>query len=195
MKSLCLAALLAASMLLAFPAAAQQAGIVTAPVTGQAVQGVVVATGTSDVDGFQSAEVSFAYQDDPTGTWFLLQRSDAPVFSDTLAVWDTTAITDGLYSLRLRIVLVDGTALDTTVTGLRVRNYTPMETPPPDASVHASPGLLPLAAPTDQPGPTPLPSNPAEVTSESAHRAMGRGALVILLLFIIFGAFIRLRRR
>lgn len=177
-------------------ALAQQAGIVTAPVSGQAVRGVVMITGTTDVEGFRLAEIAFAYQDNPTGTWFLIRQTDVPVLGDTLAVWDTTTITDSTYQLRLRIFLSDGRTLDTFVSNIRVRNYLPVETSTPDpAAPPTPPGLLPFPLPTDPPQPTPLPPNPVAVTPPGVYRAMLRGALVILALFILFGLLIRIRRR
>ncbi len=176
-------------------AAAQEPIVITAPLPGQAVQGVLTVTGTSQVDDFQSAELSFAYEKDPTGTWFVIQQSGTPVLSGTLGTWDTSAITDGTYRLRLRVRLSDGRLVDTVVDGLRVRNYTPVETSTPDAALEPTLPPLPASTPTEPPTPTALPPNPAGVTPESAWQAMGRGALVILGSFVFFGLLIRLRRR
>ncbi|MGQ9833993.1 MAG: hypothetical protein ACUVRJ_09400 [Candidatus Villigracilaceae bacterium] len=196
MKPFGLIVFLALLLMDAPTALAQQAGIVTAPVSGQAVRGVVMITGTTDVDDFRLAEIAFAYQDDPTDTWFLIKQTDVPVLGDTLAVWDTTTITDSTYQLRLRIFLSDGRTLDTFVSNIRVRNYLPVETSTPDpAAPPTPPGLLPFPLPTDPPQPTPLPPNPVAVTPLGVYRAMLRGALVILALFIIFGLLIRIRRR
>jgi hypothetical protein len=195
MKVWSLTLLLAGWLLFPLPVLAQEAGIVTAPVSGQAVQGATPITGTTEVEGFQSAEVAFAYQDDPTNTWFLIAQSDIPVLGDTLAVWDTTTITDSTYKLRLRIFLSDGSVVDTFVTNIRVRNYTPIETPTPDPAARPTPGLLPLPLPTDPPQPTPLSPNSAAVTSHDVYRAALRGALTIIFLFVVFGLLIRIRRR
>jgi hypothetical protein len=101
---------------------------ISSPSEGQIVQGMVVVSGSVTVLGFSSYELSFAYNDDPTQTWFLLTTSSLPVFESELGTWDTTTLTDGDYTLRLRIFLLDGTVQETTVTGLRVRNYTAVPT-------------------------------------------------------------------
>jgi len=53
--------------------------IVGSPHPGEALQGAVSIGGTTELPGFRSAEVTFAYQSDPTGTWFLIQQSSKPV--------------------------------------------------------------------------------------------------------------------
>jgi len=166
------------------------------PAAGQVLQGAVTVTGTSAIPDFVSSEVSFAYPNDPTGTWFLVGQSDQPVHSGTLAVWDTTLITDGNYILRLRVTLADGTTRDMVVPDLRVRNYTPVETATlaPVAAANATP--LPTAAPiaTLYPTPTPLSPNLAEVTPAEVWTSLLYGGLSVLVLFALVWIYLRLRR-
>jgi hypothetical protein len=173
---------------------------ITFPAAGQSLRGAVNVTGTSAVDGFFAAEVAFAYTSDPGGTWFLIQASEQPVTEGLLAVWDTASITDGEYNLRLRVTLQDGTQLETIVTGLSVRNYTP-DTPTPSSTPAPTESLAPatltlVATETARPlsTPTPLPANPAALDTPEIYASLGRGALAILLLFLVFGIFLRLRR-
>jgi hypothetical protein len=127
-------------------AAAQQAApSIVNPAEGQALQGVVQIIGSTNVDGFLSAELAFAYADDVTGTWFLIASPAAPVTSGLLAEWDTSSITDAAYVLRLRVFRQDGSSLETRVTGLRVRNYLPVETPTPTLAPTALPTASPAA--------------------------------------------------
>jgi hypothetical protein len=63
-------------------------------------------------------------------------------------LWDTTIIPDGLYSLRLRVVRLDGNYDEYFVRGIQVSNTRPTETPTPAATPT-------LAGPTDTPEPTP----------------------------------------
>jgi hypothetical protein len=185
---------------LARPARAQTAFTpsLTSPSEGQALQGAVTITGTTAVDGYASSELSFAYSGDPTGTWFLISTTitNAPVFDDTLATWDTTTITDGDYALRLRVFLLDATFTDITVGGLRVRNYTPVETPTPAPTVEQS-TPLPSATPTatPQPTPTPLPRNPAVLDPADLRASLGVGGLAVLLAFALLGIYLWLRRK
>lgn len=172
---------------------------ITAPQPGDVLRGAVNVTGSSAVEGFVSAEIAFAYASDPTGTWFLIAASDAPVSDGLLAVWDTTGLSDGDYDLRLRVVLQDGATMDAIVSGLRVRNYTalPTETsPPPPISTTQPPTPAPATVTaTLYPTPTPFPANPAALQPAAIYASLGRGALTIGLLFIVFGLLLRLRRR
>src|SRR3990172_7195875 len=76
---------------------------ITAPSPGDVLQGVVLISGTNNVAGFVSAEISFTYAGDTTGTWFQIAMNNQPVLNGTLATWDTTVITDGDYIIRLRV--------------------------------------------------------------------------------------------
>jgi hypothetical protein len=188
--------------------ASAQAGTtirITTPASGDVLQGLVDITGTSAVDGFFASELSFAYVSDPTSTWFLIYSTDLPVTDGLLAAWDTNLVTDGDYTLRLRVTQQDGTLLETLVTGLRVRNQTPTETATPaptftpgpaDTPIPSPPPPTPMPAPTStrMPTPTPLPSNPAAVTPDEITFFLGRGILVALLTFIVVGIFLRLRK-
>jgi hypothetical protein len=168
--------------------------IIRSPGAGQAVQGSVSVEGGSSVPGFVSAELEFAYAGDPTGTWFLIAEASQPVQDGVLAQWDTGAITDGDYNLRLRVLLQNGNHIETLVPGLRVRNYTPVETDTPTPvtpTLTQVPGETPVVTPTREirPTPTPLPPNPAEITSSDLLSSLGKGALAILGLFALLGAY------
>ena len=192
-------------MILAWPlrAAAQASTpVITAPTAGQVLHGPAAITGLTDVPNFSSADVSFAYASDTTNTWFSISATTQPITNDVLASWDTTAISDGDYILRLRVTLQDGTFQDVTVP-VEVRNYTSLATP----TLTATPTQLALqlptpilvaasATPTLVPFPTPtkLPPNAAELTQSQIYASLERGALAIFGIFIIFGILLRLRR-
>ena len=201
------AGLLALALFLPTGASAQTGTTIriSAPASGDVLQGLVNVTGTSAADGFFASELSFAYASDPTSTWFLIYSTDQPVTDGLLAAWDTNLVTDGDYTLRLRVTLQDGTILETLVTGLRVRNRTPTETAtlaptftpgPADTPVPSPLPPTPMPAPTatHYPTPTPLPPNPAAVTPTEIYSFLGRGVLVALFSFLLVGLFLRLRR-
>jgi len=175
--------------------AAQGQPVILSPRQGEVLQGTVTITGSSAETGFLSSEVDFAYAGDTTGTWFLVAAASQPVDSNTLATWDTTTITDGNYNLRLRVYLKDGTHLDAIIPDLRVRNYTPVETPTP-----APTAVLPTLTPTDTltptpfPTPTPLPVNPAVLTRADISTSLVYGGLGAVILIIILGIYFWLRR-
>lgn len=176
---------------------AQQATpIITAPHPGDALQGVITITGTSQVDGFASAEIAFSYSGDPTGTWFRIATASQSVQDGTLAVWDTTSISDGVYDLRLRVLSSDGKTLDEVISGLRVRNYTPVETPTPTAFIPAA-TPLPTRTATATPYLTPslLPPNPAVLSSKDVSTGIGYGGLAAILLFLLLGVYLWMRRK
>ena len=177
---------------------------ISTPAAGQVVQGAIAVRGTASALGFSSYELSFAYADDPTQTWFALGTGSNPVFEGDLGIWDTTTLTDGDYSLRLRVFFLDGTTQDAIVSSLRVRNYTAVPTttftPTATAIVQFAPPTAQLVAPAPAtatpslPTPTPFPANPASLEETAIPGAFGRGAALALLLFLGFGLLLRLRR-
>jgi hypothetical protein len=175
---------------------AQVGPVVISPRQGQVLQGVVTIKGSSDVSGFASVEMAFAYVGDTTGTWFQIAKSSQPVSLDALAAWDTSTITDGEYILRMRVHLKGGSSLDVLVTNLRVRNYTPVETPTPEpTAILPTATLIPTLTFTPFPLPTPLPTNPAILTPVDVSKSIGYGGIGALLLLIIIGVYLGLRRR
>jgi len=176
------------------------------PVAGQVVQGSVIIRGNASTVGFQSYEVDFSYVNDLTQTWFLIQERTTSIQDGVLAVWDTSTITDGAYLLRLLIKQIDGTQMETLVNGLRVRNYSPIETDTPtpiQASITILPGLNTASqtpwytpSPTITPHPktpTPLPTNPAVITSSQMVFTLGKGAGFSIGLLAILGVYAGLR--
>lgn len=178
------------------PVAAQSEVSLLAPKQGEVLQGVVTIRGTNAIQGFGSSELDFAYSDDTTGTWFLIVTSDQPAEGDILATWDTTTISDGNYTLRLRVTMADGSFQDATVTDLRVRNYTAVETPTP-APTQVQPTPLPTVTMTPIPFPTPtgLPRNPADITPSDVSLSLVYGGVGAVVLLVILGIYLNLRRK
>jgi len=176
---------------------------ITSPKADEILRGETTITGTMNVPGFASAQLDFSYASNPTDTWFTIQTFSQPVSDSTLAVWDTTLITDGDYVLRLRVNAEDGTSQEVTVPIKIGNDFMPTPTPVPTATPEAVTVLVPtpflLAAsptPTEVPRPTPtaLPENPASLEQSELLMSLGRGALVILGLFALAGLIIRVRR-
>jgi hypothetical protein len=118
----------------------------TSPQPSQVVSGLVTLSGTADHPAFNRYEVSFAYVEDTTDTWFSIgEPVDTRVIDGRLALWDTSTITDGDYSLRLRVWLQDGRSLEAVVPGIRVRNY-------------SSDPVIPTAVPPEAGRPLPTPT-------------------------------------
>ena len=182
---------------------------ISSPQSGQVLRGKVEITGNLGIPNFSSAELAFGYA--PEGgasspadlsAWFTIQTFSQPIKNAALAVWDTTQITDGDYTLRLRVFLQDGTSQDVFVSNLKILNDVPLPTNTPTATIVPTTTNPPpvrneqTVVPTiTYPSPTPLPSNPASVTTTSIYSTFARGGLLVLGLFFVFGVFLRFRNR
>jgi len=170
--------------------------IVASPKPGQALQGVVTITGSTNIANFQSAEVSFRYDRQDNSSWFLLQQSSQPVDNGSLATWDTTTIADDTYRLRVVVTLQDGSTLETEVPGLRVRNYTAIETNTPSPTNEATQSGPVSANNTTQtvlPTPTDLPANPAQVSPANLATSAVQGSLFTAIIFMCIGGYLLVR--
>lgn len=170
--------------------------LVYSPQPGQAVQGIVPVDVSIIVPDLEIVVLEFRYMDHPTGTWFQILQTTDPVEDGILAQWDTTTITDGEYDLRL-VALAGGQQYEYLVPGLRVRNYSPVETdtPTPPAQIDAGTPVATITPTSTALAPTltPLPTNPAVFTPQQFGRSMVVGAGIVLLLFILVGGYIGVR--
>lgn len=180
---------------------------ISAPKPAQILRGKVAITGFMDVPNFSKAELAFTYAASDGSasataeSWFIIQTFSQPVKDSTLAEWDTTTLTDGLYSLRLRVFLQDGSFQEVTVADLQIGNDIPLATVTPTklptatvTSQPASPTVPPVAATIAHPSPTHLQANPASVSTTSIYSTFARGGLAVLVLFIYFSLLLRLRK-
>jgi len=146
---------------------------ITRPVSGESVRGVVTLEGTANHPSFDHFDLAFGYDPDPTDTWFPIVDSDrSRVVEGRLAVWDTSAVADGVYRLRLRVWPTEGQPLVALVGGVRVRNQGAIETPTPGPTVPAAEST-PLAETR-----TPMPSPTAVAVSSPEPGGRVRSALV-----------------
>lgn len=189
--------------------------IITAPTTGQAVTGTVDIIGTAADPQFARYEVAFAYDPNPTDSWFDLQpASTTAVQAGVLASWDTTQITDGDYMLRLRVFVTGSNApTETIIRGIQVRNDAP--TPTPTLPTVVQPSLTPsatttflqtTATPLPQPSPTESPISPSVTPGTSSPlpaflnlsiytSAFCNGVTLAFGAFLILGLYVILRDR
>ena len=182
---------------------------ITSPQTGETLRGQVQIQGLMDIPNFASAELAFTFDasaSDPAASWFPIQTFPQPIQNPTLATWDTTAVTDGEYALRLRIFLLDGTSQDVIVNTLKIRNNEPLPTPtitPTEAvfefqPLDQTPGV---SNERNTPTPvvlystaTPLPANPASLTTSSIVTIFWQSAVLVVILFAFFSLLLRLRK-
>ncbi len=174
------------------------------PQSGELLRGVIPITGSVDVPGLTSWELSFSYSADTTGTWFLLATGTERAAVATLYDWDTSLLADGNYSLRLRAYTGEGLQ-EVISQELRIRNYS-VDTPTPTLTPTITPSptltptpLLPTYTPTPTrtlvPTPTNLPPNPLVVSTDQITLSLLQGAGLILVLFAVLGGLVYLRNR
>lgn len=170
---------------------------ITSPLADSTLSGIVTISGSAPA----AWELAFAYRDDPTETWFPLAASPTPLAGDLLPAWDTTLITDGLYTLRLRIIAAD--SFQDYLVNIRIRNYSSTETPTPagtptptaTASITPLPSATPTVTYTPAPPPTPLPTNPAVLQTSTIGLHLGKGALLTAAIFAAFGLLLALSKK
>lgn len=97
---------------------------VSSPLDGQTLQGSVPITGTVSSIGFASGAVYYTYNQTEDSSWFLISNISQPVNNGTLAIWDTSTISDGDYQIKVEVKYQDGSVLTKIIKGLLVRNYT-----------------------------------------------------------------------
>lgn len=141
---------------------------ILSPKGGEGVKGRIIISGYIKATNATRYDLDFAYTGQESSGWQPISSAEKPAEDGTLGIWDTSAISDGNYTLRLRVYLSDGQTSDHQVENIRVRNYSAMETSTPAA------GLAQNVAPTvtaaavlfpDQAARKPVPANPAAFTA------------------------------
>jgi hypothetical protein len=198
-RALSRAAVVAACAALAAgsPAAAQSseslARIVT-PVRDQALRGNVTIQGSATSPVFSRYELAYAPEPD-LSTWIVIGGAVQPVESGMLGVWNTRALPDGQYALRLQVFGVDGSLNETIVRNLKLTNASARPGSPTASTVV-----------TDTTTATPGSGVVAEVqtarnllqtivaTASQLPDAFMRGARLALLGFVALGAYAVLKK-
>jgi len=166
-----------------------------APRQGDVLQGQVPINGNTDLPDAQSYEVAFGYENAAVETWFLIHQSDQPVKNGQLAVWDTNAIRDGDYRLKVSVRFTTGETSEVVVGKLKVRNYSQIGIEPAGAvESEATTQPTPSLAATERPTPTALPPNPLAVNREMIRASMAAGAAAAVLILSGLGILLGLRR-
>ncbi len=186
------------------------------PEDGRVVSGLVKISGITK----SNWSLDFSSRDDTTATWFRINQSSESVASNLLAIWDTTQLTDGFYTLRLRI-FTQGVEADYDVK-VRIQNYSAVETatvlptwtavtrstavpmstvPIPSfptktlgtaVSVTNFPTMEVTNIPDKLPG---LPPNPAILDPKDILTYLGKGMAAVMLAFAFTGLILSLRRK
>jgi hypothetical protein len=192
-------------------AVAQSGSQITSPRDRAAVRGQVPVEGSAVHDQFQKYELHYGPEPNPGDQWTPLSGSPftVPVVQGRLGLWDTTVIPDGVYSLRLRVVRLDGNYDEYFVRGIQVSNTFPTDTPTPALVITPSPAgptatpaptltvviavptvVSPTPRPTNTPLPTALPTDtpePSNMPFQSVSSAACWGAAATLAVFVGIG--------
>jgi hypothetical protein len=142
---------------LAAPPAQGDVSLITSPQNNAIVRGQVPILGSATHPQFQFYKVEVAHEP-PSDENFAIVGAihEDQVVDGQLESWDTTQVPDGSYTLRLRVVRLDGNYSEYSVVQVVVANAQPTETPTPSAS------------PTPTISPTPLPPTPTIVIDQPA---------------------------
>jgi len=185
--------------------------VITSPQPNETVRGLVIIRGSASVPNFQFYKVEYGRGASPT-EWHLIGSTRSnPVTDGILAQWDTTALPDGVYSLRLQAVKNDGNYQEYFTRQLVVANKRATETPTPTAPPEPTRGPTPTPGPTPTlailqptaalalPTPTPTPVRPQrmalpELPVASWGEAFCMGATAMAAIFAVVGLVFGLRR-
>ncbi len=167
--------------------------------------GQPILRGQVSLSGGASApwRLDFSYRGE-TSAWFPLAASQSPQNGILLPLWDTTALTDGFYTLRLLVFSAEPAQeyrLDVEIrnkpmTDTPTITFTPSQTPVPTITFTPAP----TATVTNTPfaALTPLPTNPAVLPAPLVSLHLATGILVSVttfgLLGIIFTLYQKIRR-
>jgi len=194
----------------------QTLGQITSPRDRAQVRGLVPIEGSATHTQFQKYEIHYGPEPNPANQWTPIAGSpfSVPVVQGRLGLWDTTIIPDGVYTLRLRIVRLDGNYDEYMVHGIQVLNTQPTQTPTPEASpTPEAPtntpeptatvviGVPTVASPTPRPSSTPLPTAmpsdtpepPVDLPFQSVNDAACWGAGATVAVFVGIGLFFALK--
>jgi hypothetical protein len=133
--------------------------VISSPASNAVVQGTVQIMGSADHPAFQFYVIDLAPEPSAGDQWTTIGTThDTPVINGLLETWDTTLFPDGSYTLRLRVVRLDGNYSEFFAQQVVISNTQPLPTDTPDEA-EATPGTPTVT-------PTPLPPTPTIVVEQ-----------------------------
>jgi hypothetical protein len=130
---------------------AQDSSGITSPGPGATINGDVPIIGTATIDPFQKYELH--YKQEPSGddAYIYFAGSTAPVINGQLGVWQAGGLPGGTYTLRLRVVKVDGNYAEFYIPNISVNQAGGGSVPTPTATSELTPTATPTFTPAPQP--------------------------------------------
>ncbi len=143
-----LAALALALFLRGTALAQDQRPVIAQPEQDATVRGLVQLVGTATHSQFKRYELYYAPGPAPADNAWIFIGPDAHFQQQPLGLlgtWDSRAVPDGTYSLRVRVVKTDGNYLDSELRRVVVANSKPAESPTPSVTPTSSDTPTPAA--------------------------------------------------
>jgi len=137
-----------ATLVLAAPMQQEIRAIITSPRMNAVVRGRVQITGSALHTDFQFYKIELSSPATPEQWSIIKDLIYNQVVEGVLAIWDTTRIPDGTYSLRLRVVDNTGNYAEHIVPQVVVANTQPTETPTPTPTLTPTSSPPPILTPT-----------------------------------------------
>ena len=131
-----------------------QAGI-TSPANGSAVSGDVVILGSAVIDPFQKYELHYKLEPSGNDAYIYFAGATTPITNAQLGVWQAGGLPAGTYSLRLRVVKMDGNYVEYFTTGITVNGAAAASQEPTPTPTSSEPTPTPIPTATFTPAPQP----------------------------------------
>ncbi len=132
--------------------------VISSPASNAVVRGTVQITGSADYPSFQFYILEVSPEPIPGDQWQIIGAiHEERVINGVLENWDTALVPDGSYTIRLRVVRLDGNYSEAFAQQVVVANTQPLPTDTPTpapADAQEQPAGPPTATPTPLP-PTP----------------------------------------
>jgi hypothetical protein len=111
--------------------------------------------GSAVIDPFQKYELHYKLEPSGDDAYIYFAGATTPVVNGQLGVWQASGLPPGTYSLRLRVVKVDGNYAEYYTTNINVNQGAASQEPTPTpTSSEATPTPIPTATFTPAPQPT-----------------------------------------
>lgn len=169
---------------------------IVSPKPNDVLQGNIPIIANISTANFTNIVIEFTYKDNPTNTWFPIPSIDPTSGNNYLGDWDTTTITDGIYTLRIMLYTKENNEYIEMIPDLRVRNYSIIETSTPEPI-----GKMTISSETPistlpRPGITPIPisKNPLQISVMDIFQNIKLGAVASIVLFLIGLLFFKIRQ-
>ena len=111
--------------------------VISSPTSNAVVQDTVEIIGSADHPSFQFYVIDIGPEPNTNDQWSTIGTThEAPVINGLLETWDTTLVPDGSYTIRLRVVRVDGNYGEFFAQQVVVSNTQPIPTDTPPLKRH-----------------------------------------------------------